>query len=81
MNPMPWRRIWQRLEVPAPQEDHGWWQNFHSGLLALGKPLLLGLAVLAVSASILTYSMIMLLWRLRIMHNWKQRKGKSTYGN
>lgn len=67
-----------RLEVPVPQQDHGWWQNFRNGLLALGKPLLLGLAV---SASILTYSLIMLLWCLRIMHNWKQRKGRRADGH
>ncbi len=70
-----------RLENPALQDNQAGWQNVRSKLLALGKPLLLGLAVLAVSASILTYTLIMLLWRLRIMRNWNRRKGRATAGN
>lgn len=75
-----------RLEMNAPQQGQCWWQKVRSSLLALGKPLLLGLAVLAVSASMLTYTLIMLLWRLKIMRNWNQRnwskrKGRATAGN
>lgn len=70
-----------RLEMNVPQQDTGWWQGFRTGLLALGKPLLLGLAVLAVSASIVTYMLIMLLWRLKIMRNWSRRKGRAAAGN
>jgi len=69
------------LEMKVPREEQGWWQEFHSGLLALGKPLLLGLAVLAVSSSILTYTLIMLLWRLKIIRNWNQRKGRGADGH
>lgn len=70
-----------RLENPVQQEEQGWWQNVRSSLLTLGKPLLLGLSVLAVSASILTYTLIMLWWRLKIMRNWKQRKGGKADGD
>lgn len=69
-----------RLENPVVQDGQSWWQEFRTGLLALGKPLLLGLAVLAVSASILTYTLIMLLWRLKITRNWNQRKRRATAG-
>lgn len=70
-----------RREMNAPQQDQGWWQNMRGKLLALGKPLLLGLAVLAVSASILTYTLIMLLWRLKIMRSWNRRKGRTMAGS
>ena len=42
----------------------------------LGKPLLLGLLVLATSAALLGYALIMLLWRFDVTARWRQRNGR-----
>jgi uncharacterized protein (DUF2062 family) len=42
----------------------------------LGEPLLLGLVVLATSAALLGYALIMLLWRLNVAARWRQRNGR-----
>lgn len=65
------------LEDPEPvsvDADAGWWQAAWQGLLALGKPLLLGLSILAVTAGLLTYSLIMLFWRLKTTWDWRRRR-------
>lgn len=54
--------------------EPGWWRSVWRGVLSLGKPLLLGLSILAVSAGLLTYGLIMLVWRLRIVWQWKRRR-------
>lgn len=66
------------LENPEPvvidAQASGWaaaWQ----GLLALGKPLLLGLSILAVVAGLLTYALVMLFWRLKTAWQWRRRRG------
>jgi uncharacterized protein (DUF2062 family) len=64
------------LDQPEPMEidtDAGWWQAVWQGILALGKPLLLGLSILATVAGLLTYALIMLVWRLRTTWQWKRR--------
>ena len=63
--------------TPAPDAtpvESGWWQSLWRGLLSLGKPLLLGLSVLAVSAGLLAYGLIMLAWRIRIVWQWRRRR-------
>jgi uncharacterized protein (DUF2062 family) len=42
----------------------------------LGKPLLLGLLVLAVSAALLGYALITLLWRVHVSVRWRRRNGR-----
>jgi len=42
----------------------------------LGKPLLLGLLVMAVCASALAYAAVMLLWRLHVTISWRRRNGR-----
>jgi len=49
-----------------------------ANVLALGKPLLLGLALFAVSAGALTYALIMVGWRLRTTWNWKRRRRRDA---
>jgi len=58
----------------TPAENAGWLEAVWHGLVALGKPLLLGLAILAVICSLLTYFLIMLIWRLRTGWNWRRRR-------
>jgi len=47
--------------------------NWLARITALGKPLLLGLLIVACSAGILAYLLIMGLWRLKIWLAWRQR--------
>lgn len=63
-------------QPPAPDGTTGWWESIRDGLLALGKPLLLGLSILAVAGGLLTYGLIMLLWRLKTLWNWRRRRRK-----
>jgi hypothetical protein len=64
----------------APQADAGWWDTLQARVLALGRPLLLGLAILAACAGILTYVLIMLGWRLRTAWTWRRRRTKAEHG-
>lgn len=59
--------------APSPAE-HGWWAAVWSRLLAVGKPLLLGLTLFAVAAGVLVYGAIMLLWRFKVVMDWNRRK-------
>jgi uncharacterized protein (DUF2062 family) len=63
--------------VPAPEAspvEVRWWRSAWDGVLALGKPLLLGLLVMAVSAGVLAYATIMLAWRIRTGWQWRRRR-------
>lgn len=74
-------------DAPLPELEHaegdqvdtevGWWRSVRAGILALGKPLLLGLSILAVTAGLTTYSLIMLFWRLRTLWQWKRRRKRA----
>jgi uncharacterized protein (DUF2062 family) len=46
-------------------------------VLALGRPLLLGLSIFAVVAGFLTYGLIMLIWRIRTTLAWRRRKRRA----
>ena len=58
------------------ESDANWWQQAWAGIVALGRPLLLGLSLFAVVAGSLTYGLIMLGWRIRTTLAWKRRKRK-----
>ncbi|MFH2133727.1 MAG: DUF2062 domain-containing protein [Pseudomonadota bacterium] len=47
-------------------------------ITALGKPLLLGLLIVACSAGVLTYLLIMGLWRLKIILAWRRRQRRQA---
>lgn len=49
-------------------------ESLHRRLLGLGKPLLLGLGVIAVVAGVLTYALIMIAWRVKTLIAWRRRK-------
>lgn len=66
------------LENPEPvviDDQASGWAAAWQGLLALGKPLLLGLSILAVAAGLLTYALVMLFWRLKTAWQWRRRRG------
>jgi uncharacterized protein (DUF2062 family) len=62
---------------PAIDRETGWWRAAWENILGLGKPLVLGLAILAVTGGLLTYAAILLFWRLRTTWNWKRRRRES----
>lgn len=57
--------------APAPA-DEGWWQGLTRGLAGVGKPLVLGLAILACSIGLLTYFVISWAWVARV--RWARRR-------
>ncbi|MEW5893893.1 MAG: DUF2062 domain-containing protein [Pseudomonadota bacterium] len=62
------------LSQPATDTPQAWWQALWQRLIALGQPLLLGLAVLAVAAGGASYLLIMLFWRLKTTWQWRRRR-------
>lgn len=68
----------QEVETSAIHPEAGWWTRLWQGVAALGKPLILGLAILAVTAGLLSYGLIMLFWRLRTLRNWRRRKRRTA---
>lgn len=65
------------LPKPVEKPAAHWWQQVWNRLLALGRPLMLGLSLFAVIAGALTYGLIMLVWRIKTTLAWKRRKRKS----
>ena len=57
-------------QTASQDSDSSIWQR----IVALGKPLLVGLAVMAVLAGLLTYSLIAIFWRWRIGRRWRGRR-------
>lgn len=47
-------------------------------VMGVGKPLILGLGIIAVVAGFLTYATIMIAWRLRTAWAWRQRKRRQA---
>lgn len=64
-------------EPPNYSETFGWWNSLRIRIVSLGKPLLLGLAILAFISGICTYAFIILVWRLRTTWIWKRRRQKN----
>lgn len=72
---------WLTGEAPAPPEaaeaatgpdaDQTIWQR----IAVLGKPLVVGLSIIAAVAGLVTYALIGLVWRWRTGRKWRQRKG------
>lgn len=65
-------------EAKEPPADAGWWDKASYRVLALGKPLVLGLAIIAMLAGVLTYAAIMLVWRLRTAWAWSRRRKRAN---
>jgi uncharacterized protein (DUF2062 family) len=65
------------LKAEESQDAIGWWNQLWDSVQAMGKPLMLGLAIIAVSAGLGSYFLIMLFWRIKTTLNWQRRKRKS----
>jgi len=62
----------------AIEENHkGWLER----IAAMGKPLLLGLVILACALSTLAYLLVSCLWRLKITLAWQRRRQRQKPGS
>lgn len=50
-----------------------WFNPLWQWLLALGKPLLVGLPILAISFSFIGYMLVRLGWRIVVVYRWRKR--------
>jgi uncharacterized protein (DUF2062 family) len=64
----------ETIEQQETEVDKG----FFESIQALGKPLLVGLSIMASVAGILTYFIIDLFWRWRIGSRWKKRNAPNA---
>lgn len=58
--------------LPAPAADASWRER----IAALGKPLLVGLSLLAVAAGAAAYGLVSLLWRWSVWRKRRMRNGR-----
>lgn len=58
----------------APEQVASWFAWAVDGLAGLGKPLIVGLVLLAVVGSVATYMAVMAAWRVRILSKLRQRQ-------
>lgn len=65
-------------EVPLPAQDEGWFTAARRALLSAGKPLLLGLVIMATSLALLTYLLVSSLWVLRVRWKRWRRRSRAT---
>lgn len=63
--------------VAAPA-DETWWQGIARSVLGVGKPLLLGLAILAVTIGGLTYFAVSWFWTLKVWWARRRRRRGAT---
>ncbi|MCL4409280.1 MAG: DUF2062 domain-containing protein [Gammaproteobacteria bacterium] len=62
----------ETIEQPSETEVE---KGFFESIQALGKPLLVGLSIIASISGVLTYFIIDFLWRWRTGSRWKKRNG------
>jgi hypothetical protein len=62
-------QVFSRTPSPGADDDRSWLER----IAALGKPLLLGLVILACLLSSLAYLLVSGLWRLQITLAWRRR--------
>ena len=62
------------VAVPEPAPEQGWWRALTQRILSVGKPLLLGLAILATVVGLATYFIVTAAWRLTVMWKWRRRR-------
>jgi uncharacterized protein len=61
-------------EASAQEEqlDEGWWSAVKRRILGVGKPLLLGLVIMATGVGITTYVLVSAAWKVSVL--WKRRR-------
>lgn len=60
------------MQAEAPDDD--WWGWFQEWMSGVGKPLVLGLAVLACSIGLITYYAVSLFWIIRVRRKRRSRQ-------
>lgn len=65
---------------PAPDMDWAnlgaWMDGFLQWILSMGKPLALGLVILAIGLAVLGYLAVHLAWRIHVTMAWRRRKSR-----
>lgn len=56
--------------------DEGWWRAAVRRVLGVGKPLMLGLAILATGFGLATYFLVSLAWKLSVL--WKRHRRRQA---
>lgn len=59
--------------MEAAASDESWWQTATRRILGVGKPLLLGLAILATAVGFATYFIVSAVWRISVVWKWRRR--------
>jgi uncharacterized protein (DUF2062 family) len=59
-----------REDASVPEPKGTIWQR----IVALGKPLLMGLTIIALAAGLLSYTIIDLTWRWKTKRKWRRRR-------
>jgi len=62
--------------APNIQEGVGWIRSWVGYIVGLGKPLFIGLFVLASGFSVVSYFSINFLWRVHALRSWRDRAGR-----
>ncbi len=62
---------------PDSESTTGWWARVWHFLQTRGKPLLLGLSILAVSGAAATYVLVLAIWRLAVARNRRHRRNRA----
>jgi uncharacterized protein (DUF2062 family) len=70
---MPALPVVEATDLPA---DESWWQTTRARVLSVGKPLLVGLAVLATGVGLLTYFIVSWGWAVKVW--WTRRRRLRT---
>lgn len=63
-------------QVVEPSADESWWQALWRHMIGVGKPLILGLAILATTVGVATYFIVSAAWRVSVL--WKRRRRRRT---
>lgn len=67
------------MAAPAEvDEQAGWWRRTVAAITGVGKPLLLGLAILASAIGVLTYFVVSWIWAARVWWSRKRRRRAAT---
>lgn len=51
-----------------------WWQAAYRRISSVGKPLLLGLAVMATATGVATYFVVSAIWKVSVLWKWRRRQ-------